>query len=38
MSERVDPISAKPFGSWGLGFDRPLLIAGPCSAEAAHRC
>jgi chorismate mutase len=24
----------RPFASWGMGFDRPLLIAGPCSAES----
>ncbi|HEY0977008.1 MAG TPA: chorismate mutase [Flavobacteriales bacterium] len=23
-----------PFSSWGLGMTRPLLIAGPCSAES----
>lgn len=23
-----------PFKEWGLGLDRPLLIAGPCSAES----
>jgi chorismate mutase len=23
----------RPFADWGLGLDRPLLIAGPCSAE-----
>lgn len=24
-----------PFDQWGLGLSRPLLIAGPCSAESA---
>jgi chorismate mutase len=26
-----------PFQDWGLGFQRPLLIAGPCSAESAEQ-
>lgn len=26
-------LSVRPFAEWGLGLDRPLLIAGPCSAE-----
>ncbi len=25
------------FASWGLGLDRPLLIAGPCSAESREQ-
>lgn len=26
-------MTVQPFAEWGLGLDRPLLIAGPCSAE-----
>lgn len=26
-----------PFQQWGLGLDRPLLIAGPCSAESEQQ-
>lgn len=26
-----------PFADWGLGIDRPLLIAGPCSAESRQQ-
>ncbi|HRO40552.1 MAG TPA: chorismate mutase [Flavobacteriales bacterium] len=31
MATRIHPI---PFAQWELGLDRPLLIAGPCSAES----
>lgn len=31
MAARIHPI---PFAQWNLGLDRPLLIAGPCSAES----
>ncbi|HPF89168.1 MAG: bifunctional 3-deoxy-7-phosphoheptulonate synthase/chorismate mutase type II [Flavobacteriales bacterium] len=24
----------RPFAAWGLGLERPLVIAGPCSAES----
>ncbi|MEZ4737946.1 MAG: hypothetical protein R2818_00940 [Flavobacteriales bacterium] len=27
-------LKSLPFSSWGLGLQRPLLIAGPCSAES----
>jgi chorismate mutase len=27
------PLQLLPFAGWGLGLDRPLVIAGPCSAE-----
>ena len=27
----------EPFKDWGLGFQRPLLIAGPCSAESLEQ-
>jgi len=33
-SERLHPI---PFKDWHLGLDRPLLIAGPCSAESEEQ-
>jgi chorismate mutase len=33
-SERLHP---KPFKDWRLGLDRPLLIAGPCSAESEEQ-
>ncbi len=26
-----------PFANWGLGLERPLLIAGPCSAESREQ-
>ena len=26
-----------PFREWGLGFEQPLLIAGPCSAESEEQ-
>lgn len=31
------PLKARPFSQWGLGFDRPLLVAGPCSAESEEQ-
>ena len=30
-------IASLPFKNWGLGLDRPLLIAGPCSAESREQ-
>ncbi|HEX2616855.1 MAG TPA: 3-deoxy-7-phosphoheptulonate synthase, partial [Flavobacteriales bacterium] len=27
----------KPLDQWGLGLERPLLIAGPCSAETEEQ-
>ncbi len=33
-SERLHP---NPFKDWRLGLDRPLLIAGPCSAESEEQ-
>ena len=30
-------LPAKPFSQWKLGLDRPLLIAGPCSAESEQQ-
>lgn len=30
----VPPLRPLPFHSWGAGFQRPLLIGGPCSAES----
>jgi len=29
----TNTLHPSPFSTWGLGLDRPLLIAGPCSAE-----
>lgn len=31
------PLPTTSFASWGLGLERPLLIAGPCSAESADQ-
>ena len=28
------PLNTRSFDQWGLGFTRPLVIAGPCSAES----
>ena len=33
----VVALPAKPFSQWRLGLDRPLLIAGPCSAESEQQ-
>ncbi|MBK9421988.1 MAG: bifunctional 3-deoxy-7-phosphoheptulonate synthase/chorismate mutase type II [Flavobacteriales bacterium] len=33
----ANSISSLPFKDWGLGLDRPLLIAGPCSAESREQ-
>ncbi len=30
-------LSTTPFSDWGLGLERPLLIAGPCSAESREQ-
>lgn len=30
-------VPAVPFAQWGLGLDRPLFIAGPCSAESEEQ-
>lgn len=30
-------IPARPFSEWDLGIDRPLMIAGPCSAESREQ-
>ncbi len=30
-------MSALPFAQWRLGLERPLLIAGPCSAESEEQ-
>lgn len=30
-------LGALPFNDWGSGFKRPLLIAGPCSAESRQQ-
>lgn len=31
------PLNARPFAQWGMGFSRPLIIAGPCSAESREQ-
>jgi chorismate mutase len=36
MSE-TSPFRPLPFHAWGAGFQRPLLIGGPCSAESADQ-
>ena len=36
MSE-ISPFRPLPFHAWGAGFQRPLLIGGPCSAESADQ-
>lgn len=28
---------ARPFDRWGVGFERPLVVAGPCSAESREQ-
>jgi chorismate mutase len=30
-------LNTLPFDSWGLGLERPLLVAGPCSAESEEQ-
>ena len=30
-------LSVLPFSQWRLGIDRPLMIAGPCSAESEEQ-
>lgn len=32
-----DTLHPTPFGAWGLGLERPLMIAGPCSAESEEQ-
>jgi chorismate mutase len=32
-----DVLRPLPFSEWGLGLDRPLMIAGPCSAESREQ-
>ncbi|MBK9193425.1 MAG: bifunctional 3-deoxy-7-phosphoheptulonate synthase/chorismate mutase type II [Flavobacteriales bacterium] len=36
MSHPV-PLNVLPVAQWGLGLERPLLIAGPCSAESEEQ-
>lgn len=31
---QITPLTTLPFAKWGFGFSRPLIIAGPCSAES----
>lgn len=38
MPKTSDPgLHPVPFAKWGLGLDRPLMIAGPCSAESEEQ-
>ncbi len=37
MSRPKPDLDPLPLPEWGLGLDRPLLIAGPCSAESAEQ-
>jgi chorismate mutase len=30
-------LPTRSFSDWGLGLERPLLIAGPCSAESREQ-
>lgn len=32
-----DALRPLPFSEWGLGLERPLMIAGPCSAESREQ-
>ncbi len=32
-----DALRPLPFAEWGLGLQRPLMIAGPCSAESREQ-
>lgn len=32
-----DALEPLPFSRWGLGLERPLMIAGPCSAESREQ-
>lgn len=31
------PLNVLPVAQWGLGLERPILIAGPCSAESEEQ-
>ena len=33
----VSSLPSLPFAQWRLGLDRPLTIAGPCSAESEEQ-
>lgn len=33
----LSTIASLPFRDWGLGLERPLMIAGPCSAESREQ-
>ncbi|HNE80710.1 MAG TPA: 3-deoxy-7-phosphoheptulonate synthase, partial [Flavobacteriales bacterium] len=33
----MNPLRTLAFADWRLGLDRPLLIAGPCSAESEEQ-
>ena len=34
MTPPLEYLRPLPFKEWGMGLDRPLLVAGPCSAES----
>lgn len=36
-TSRSNALHPVPFAQWGLGLERPLLIAGPCSAETEEQ-
>lgn len=37
MEARATPLSPRAFHDWGLDVGRPLLVAGPCSAESREQ-
>ncbi|MCB0793971.1 MAG: bifunctional 3-deoxy-7-phosphoheptulonate synthase/chorismate mutase type II [Flavobacteriales bacterium] len=37
MAPERAPLATLPCSKWGLGLERPLLIAGPCSAESPEQ-
>lgn len=37
MAPERQPLEVKALSDWGLGLDRPFLIAGPCSAESREQ-
>jgi chorismate mutase len=37
VTDSTGTLHPLPFSQWGMGFDGPLLIAGPCSAESGSQ-
>lgn len=37
MPDRPASVAALPLNEWGMGVGRPLVIAGPCSAESREQ-